>query len=149
MNRLVHAPLPDGLSAFVSRADVGLTVTVSQSVPAGEQHAAVRTALQAARRAWSRQRTPAFPSGPYLSRASCGPVFYRLGRVQHLLGAAGVTAAVATFGAVMVLAPPQQPVLPGAGSQLPAVVAPFSGAAPGVRGRQAEASAPPAPAAGP
>lgn len=109
MIRLEHRSLPAGLSAVARREDRGeLAIVVSESLDPGQQRAAVRAALRAARRHDWRLSLLPLPALLFLSKTRPA-----LGKLGHLLRAhtvATVAAATATAGVVaagvLVLAPP-------------------------------------------
>jgi hypothetical protein len=97
--RLEHRSLPAGLSAVARRGERGeLTIVVSETLDPGQQRAAVRAALRAARRHEWRLGLLPLPALLFMSAARSA-----VGRLGHLLRAHTVATAVgatATAGAV-------------------------------------------------
>jgi hypothetical protein len=97
--RLEHRSLPSGLSAVARRGERGeLTIVVSETLDPGQQRAAVRAALRAARRHEWRLGLLPLPALLFMSAARSA-----VGRLGHLLRAHTVATAVgatATAGAL-------------------------------------------------
>lgn len=101
MIRISHVTLPPGLSALAQRApDGGLTVFVSDTLPADRQRAAVRTALRAARRPDWRAALPA-PAVALLLAFAAGWFRRAAGAVRaHLVTFTTASAVVVAAGGV-------------------------------------------------
>jgi hypothetical protein len=97
--RLEHRSLPAGLSAVARRGDRGeLAIFVSESIDPGQQRAAVRAAMRAARRHDWRLGLLPLPALVFLSKTR--PALAKLGHLLRAHAVATVGAATATAGVV-------------------------------------------------